>query len=249
MDDQQLLRYSRQIMLPNLDIAGQQRINQARVLIIGMGGLGSPVAMYLAAAGVGHLTLVDDDNVDLTNLQRQIVHSNDDIGRPKVESARKRLSQLNPLIKITTLAERLSDARLDELLHNIDVVVDASDNFTTRFQLNRACVKARKPLVSGAAIRLEGQVAVFANQGNEDPCYRCLYRDEGDEELRCSESGILAPVVGVIGSLQAVETLKVISGLGKPLTGRLMVYDAAYAEWRVVKLRKDPHCPVCGGKE
>ncbi len=246
MEDEQLLRYSRQIMLPQFDVVGQQRLVDSHVLIIGMGGLGSPVAIYLAAAGVGRLTLVDFDTVDLTNLQRQIVHATADIGRPKVESARERLLALNPEIKVEIIDRKLEGDELLEVVATADVVVDASDNFTTRFQINDACVQARKPLVSGAAIRMEGQVAVFRNERDDSPCYRCLYRDEGELAQTCSENGVLAPVVGVIGSLQATETIKLLAGMGETLAGRLMVWDAMIMEWRTLKLKKDPACPVCG---
>ncbi len=245
MEDEQLLRYSRQIMLPQFDVAGQQRLLNSHVLIIGMGGLGSPVAIYLAAAGVGRLTLVDFDTVDLSNLQRQIVHSTSDVGRPKVESARERLLALNPEIKVEIIGHKLEGDELLAAVAAADVVVDASDNFATRFSINDACVQARKPLVSGAAIRMEGQVAVFHNERDESPCYRCLYRDEGDEDLRCSENGVLAPVVGVIGSLQATETIKLLTGMGETLAGRLLLWDAMTMEWRTLKLKKDPACPVC----
>jgi adenylyltransferase/sulfurtransferase len=249
VNDEQLLRYSRQIMLPQLDAAGQQRLLDSRALIIGMGGLGSPVAMYLAAAGVGQLTLVDFDTVDISNLQRQILHGSDDIGRPKVESARDTLAVLNPEVKVDAINLRLEGAALDEAVALADVVIDASDNFATRFQINDACVRERKPLVSGAAIRMEGQVSVFHNERDDSPCYRCLYRDEGELEQRCSENGVLAPVVGVIGALQATEAMKVLAGFGDTLNGRLLLWDAMTMEWRSLKLRKDPACPLCGGEK
>ncbi len=245
MDDKQLLRYSRQIMLPQFDVAGQQRLLDSHALIIGMGGLGSPVAIYLAAAGVGRLTLVDFDNVDLSNLQRQIVHSTTDIGRPKVESVREHLLALNPEITVETIDHKLEGDELLAAINSVDVVVDASDNFATRFQINDACVQVRKPLVSGAAIRMEGQVAVFHNEQDDSPCYRCLYRDEGELTQTCSENGVLAPVVGVIGSIQATETIKLLSGMGETLGGRLLLWDAMTMEWRTLKLKKDPACPVC----
>lgn len=251
LTDEQLLRYSRQIMLPEVDIDGQEAWLGARVLIIGLGGLGSPVAMYLAAAGVGELVLVDDDEVDLSNLQRQIIHSTPRIGQPKVESARQTLTALNPDIRIQTLCERLSEERLDALVAGVDLVVDCCDNFGTRFAVNRACVAHRRPLVSGAAIRLEGQVAVFDARQPDSPCYQCLYRDGEDENLTCSESGVLAPLVGIIGSVQAMEALKVLAGIGQPLVGRLQLLDARSMDWRTLKLKQDPSCPVCGhsGKE
>ena len=248
MTDDELLRYSRQILLPEFDIEGQERLRQAHVLIIGMGGLGSPVAMYLAAAGVGRLSLVDDDRVDLSNLQRQIIHRNADIGRFKVESARDTLHALNPLTAVTTLPMRLNDTELRERVSEADVVVDASDNLATRLAINAACVQAGVPLVSGAAIRLEGQVLVW-QPGGEGGCYRCLYRDSEMEAETCAQTGVLAPVVGIIGSIQALEAIKILSGLGEPLTGRLLLLDAARMEWRSVRVRRWPDCPVCGGGE
>ncbi len=250
MNDEQLLRYSRQIMLPQVDVAGQQRLLDSRVMIVGMGGLGSPVALYLAAAGVGQLVLADFDTVDLSNLQRQILHGSDDIGRPKVESARESLQVLNPEVSVSTLTERLEGEALARQIRAVDLVVDATDNFATRFMLNDACVVARKPLVSGAAIRMEGQVSVFHNERDDSPCYRCLYREEGEELAQtCSENGVLAPVVGIIGAVQATETLKVLLGIGDTLGGRLLLLDALTMEWRSMKLRKDMACPACGAHQ
>jgi len=246
MNDNQLLRYSRQIMLPQIDIAGQQRLLQSHALIIGLGGLGSPVAMYLAAAGVGQLTLVDFDEVDLSNLQRQIIHSHNDIGRAKVDSAADTLRALNPEITINPLNQQLTAEAFTQIIQQADVVIDASDNFATRFTINRACVETHTPLISGAAIRLEGQVSVFPNTpGGDTPCYRCLYDDIPEAEARCSETGVLAPVVGIIGSIQATETIKLLSGLGTPLAGRLLTLDASTLEFREIRLRKDPLCLVC----
>jgi len=247
MNDDQLLRYSRQIMVPQFDITGQEKLLASRALIVGMGGLGSPAAMYLAAAGVGHLVIADFDTVDLSNLQRQIVHGSDDIGRAKVDSARDTLQALNPEIRITACNQRLQGDELLGEVQQADVVVDGSDNFTTRFAINRACVQAGTPLVSGAAIRMEGQLSVFHPAARGGPCYHCLYRE--GEELResCSETGIVAPLAGVIGSLQAVEAIKVLLGLGQTLDGRLLLLDALTMEWREVKLSKDPNCPVCSG--
>ncbi len=249
LTDEQLLRYSRQIMLPQIGIEGQQRLRGSRVLLVGLGGLGSPVAMYLAAAGVGHLVLVDDDQVDLTNLQRQIVHRSADVGRAKVASAADTLRALNPEVRITTIAARLDGDDLDEQIVAADIVVDGSDNFATRFALNDACVRAAKPLVSGAAIRMEGQVAVFRADRNDSPCYRCLYRDEGELEQTCSENGVLAPLVGIIGSIQALEVVKILVGTGEDLSGRLLLLDGERMEWRTLKLRRDPACPVCNERE
>lgn len=248
MDDNQLLRYSRQIMLPQLGVEGQQRLLDARVLIVGLGGLGAPLAMYLAAAGVGHLVLADFDTVDLSNLQRQIIHATPDIGRPKVDSAVDTLAALNPDIRVTPIAGRLEGEALDREVDAATVVADASDNFATRFALNAACVARSTPLVSGAVIRMEGQVAVFRPDQAENPCYRCLYRDEGELEEGCAETGVLAPLPGVIGSLQATEVLKLLAGVGDSLAGRLLVLDALSMEWRSLRLRRDPACPVCSGR-
>lgn len=246
LNDEQLLRYSRQIMLPQVGIEGQQRLRGASVLIVGLGGLGSPAAMYLAAAGVGHLILADDDRVDLSNLQRQIVHRTADIGAAKVESAARTLRALNPQTRLTLLPRRLEGQTLDDLVADVDAVVDGCDNFSTRFAVNKACVQAGKPLVSGAAIRMEGQVAVFRPDRDDGPCYRCLYRDEGELEQTCSENGVLAPLVGIIGSIQAMETAKVLMGIGDDLNGRLLLLDGERMEWRTLKLRRDPACPICG---
>ncbi|MDO6564885.1 molybdopterin-synthase adenylyltransferase MoeB [Amphritea sp. 1_MG-2023] len=246
LNDDQLLRYSRQIMLPEVDIAGQEAWLAATVLIIGVGGLGSPVAMYLAAAGVGRLVLVDDDCVELTNLQRQIVHRSATIGWSKVASAKDTLAALNPDIQVATINARLTDAELAKQVAEADLVVDCSDNFVTRFALNEACVKHKTPLISGAAIRLEGQVSVFDSRQDDAPCYRCLYRDGDEESLTCAESGVLAPLVGIIGSVQAMEALKVLAGVGEPLVGKLLLLDGRHMEWRTLKLRRDPECPCCG---
>lgn len=240
-------------MLPQFDIAGQQRLLESHVLIIGLGGLGSPVAMYLAAAGIGQLTLVDDDTVDLSNLQRQIAHTNADIGRAKVESAAETLRALNPEINVSTLKQRLSGDELNHTVQHANVVVDASDNFATRFAINQACVDTHTPLVSGAAIRLEGQVSVFPNAKNDNedtlsPCYRCLYEDIPEAETTCSDTGVLSPVVGIIGSIQATETIKLLTGLGTSLAGRLLTLDASTMEFREMRLRRDPACPVCSVK-
>jgi len=246
MDDPQLLRYSRQILLPQIGIEGQQRLLAARVLVIGVGGLGSPVAMYLAASGLGHLVLVDHDKVELSNLQRQIVHTTESIGIAKVTSAQHALEALNPEVQVTAIAGQLDPEALVEQVQRADVVVDCSDNFATRFALNRVCVASRTPLISGAAIRLEGQVAVFRADRADSPCYRCLYKDMDELAESCSQTGVLAPLVGIIGCIQATEAIKVLVGFGETLTGRLLVLDALSMEWRSIKLRKDPDCPVCG---
>jgi molybdopterin/thiamine biosynthesis adenylyltransferase len=215
--------------------------------VVGAGRLGSPVALYLAAAGVGRLTLCDHDNVDLTNLQRQIVHDTGTIGVPKVESARRRLAAINPETRVEALAERVAGERLEALVERADVVIDASDNFATRHAINRACVKFRKPLVSGAGVRFDGQISVFDLRGDDSPCYHCLFPEEGDlEEMRCAVMGVFAPLVGIIGSMQAAEALKVIMGVGETLNGRLLLLDALKMEWRSIRLRKDPVCRVCG---
>jgi adenylyltransferase/sulfurtransferase len=245
MNDQQLLRYSRQILLPQIGVEGQQKLLDAHVVVIGAGGLGSPVAMYLAAAGVGHLTIADHDNVDLSNLQRQILHHSRDIERPKVESACDTLKALNPEVRVTPLNQRLEADQLNRLASQADVIVDASDNFNTRFAVNSACVAQGTPLVSGAAIRMEGQLSVFIPGRPDSPCYRCLYKEGDEPDQTCTDNGVLAPTVGVIGSLQALETLKLIMGIGDSLCGRLMVFDGLYLEWRSLTLRKDPSCPVC----
>ncbi len=245
MDDQQLLRYSRQILLRQIDIAGQEKLLGSRVLIIGLGGLGSPVAMYLAASGVGRLVIVDHDKVELTNLQRQIVHTTPAIGEDKTASAARQLTALNPEIEITTVNRKLDEAELLEQVRAAQVVVDASDNFATRFAINRACVQAKRPLVSGAVVRFEGQVAVFRPDLPDGPCYRCLYADINAPEEACAEFGVLAPAAGVIGSIQATETIKVLLGIGQTLAGRLLVLDLLNMEWRTLTLRKDPACPVC----
>lgn len=245
MQDAELLRYSRQILLPEVGIEGQQQLLNAHALIIGIGGLGSPVSMYLAAAGLGRLTLVDDDRVDLSNLQRQIVHGSGDIGSPKVKSAQQHLHELNPDCRVDTLEQRLDEAGMRSAIEAADVVLDCCDNFATRFLVNRLCHAQGTPLVSGAAIRWDGQVAVFTYAQGE-PCYHCLYGGGEDEAERCSENGVIAPLVGIIGSLQALEAMKIVCGIGTPLRSRLMVYDALHAQWRELKLRADPQCPVCG---
>lgn len=246
MDDNQLLRYSRHILLPQVGIEGQQKLLQSRVLIVGMGGLGAPNAMYLAASGVGHLVLADYDRVELSNLQRQVVHTTRAIGEAKVDSAARTLEGLNPEVKITRLLARLDAESLAEQVGLAHAVVDASDNFATRFALNAACVRAKKPLISGAVIRMEGQVTVFQLDRPDSPCYRCLYQDIEELAETCSQTGVLAPVAGIIGTIQATETVKVLMQLGVSLAGRLLLLDAWNMEWRTIRLRKDPACQVCG---
>ena len=245
MDDQELLRYSRQIMLPEIDLAGQRRLLNAKILIIGLGGLGSPAAMYLAAAGIGTLTLVDHDQVDIGNLQRQIAHRTRDIGRQKVDSAAETLAAINPLCRIVSIPRQLDPDGLSEAVAAAEVVLDCSDNFATRFAVNAACVDAETPLVSGAAIRWEGQVSVFTGRRGE-PCYRCLYAAGDEPEESCSANGVVAPLVGIIGATQATEAIKLLTGAGHTLAGRLLILDALEMEWRTLRLKKDPACPVCG---
>ena len=249
MNDEQHERYSRQMILSGIGHAGQERINSARVLVLGLGGLGSPVALYLAAAGVGTLVLVDFDTVELSNLQRQILHRTADVGRPKSESAADAVHAINPDVKVIALNQFLQGDELRREIAGADLVIDASDNFETRYTVNEFCVRERKPLVSGAAIRMEGQVTVF-RADHDGPCYRCLYRDEGGEGAdTCSLTGVLGPLVGVIGSLQAAEAIKILAGIEQGLAGRLLLLDGLTMEWRSLKLRKDPACPVCGSKQ
>lgn len=249
MNDEQLLRYSRHILLPEIDVAGQEKLLASKVLIVGLGGLGSPVALYLAAAGVGELHLADDDTVDLSNLQRQIAHHTAAIGQAKTESAAERVAALNPGTRVVVLPARLEGQTLTAAVSAVDLVVDASDNLATRFAVNQACFAAAKPLVSGAAIRSEGQLSVYDFRRADSPCYRCLYHDADDSNLNCSESGVLAPVVGVIGSLQALEVIKCLTQTGQSLCGRLVLFDGLACQFRELGLSKDPGCPVCGGSE
>jgi adenylyltransferase/sulfurtransferase len=249
MNDEQLLRYSRHILLPEIGIEGQQRLLESHVLLIGAGGLGSPAALYLASAGVGTLTVCDGDAVDRTNLQRQIVHREAAIGRPKAESARETLLALNAGAHVRAVAERVAGAQLQALVAAADVVVDASDNFATRHEVNRACVAARKPLVSGAGIRFDGQLAVFDLRAADAPCYACLFAEDGEaEETRCAVTGVFAPLTGIVGALQAAEALKLIAGAGTSMSGRLLLIDALAMELRTVRLARDPACAVCAGR-
>jgi adenylyltransferase/sulfurtransferase len=247
MNDAELLRYSRQIMLPDFDIDGQERLLAAKVLIVGLGGLGSPVALYLAAAGVGELWLADNDTVDLTNLQRQIAHGQADIGRAKVASAHDAIRVLNPYTAINTINEKLQGALLEDAVRAVDLVVDCCDNFRTRFALNAACWRNKKPLVSGAAIRSEGQLLVIDPRVENSPCYRCLYDDAiDDEQLNCATNGVLSPIVGIIGTLQALETIKIIAQYGEPAVGKLHLLDGKTLEWRSLKLQPNPDCAISG---
>lgn len=246
MNDEALLRYSRHILLAEIGLEGQERIAASRALVIGAGGLGSPAALYLASAGIGTLTIADADTVDLTNLQRQIIHRTAAIGRAKVDSAARTLAEINPECRVRPLQERLSGTRLQEEVAAADIVLDCSDNFETRHAVNRACVKFGKPLVSGAAVRFDGQLAVFDARREDSPCYHCLFPEAEDvEEVRCATMGVFAPLVGVIGALQAAEALKLIVGCGVPLIGKLALLDGLTMEWRAISVPRDPGCPVC----
>jgi molybdopterin/thiamine biosynthesis adenylyltransferase len=245
MTDDELLRYSRHILLPGIDVAGQERLKQSRVLIVGLGGLGSPVAMYLAASGIGHLCLADFDEVDVTNLQRQVVHSQASVGMSKAESAKQALQGLNDQITIDTINHKIQPEEWDGVIQPFDMVVDCTDNFDTRFAINAACYRQQVVLVSGAAIRFEGQLTVFNPKDAASPCYQCLYSSDVSEALSCAEAGVLSPLVGVIGSLQALEVVKWISGAGDSLVGRLVLFDGKRHQWRELKLPKDPNCAVC----
>ena len=244
MNDDQRLRYSRHVLLPGFGEAGQRRLLASQVLILGLGGLGSPAAMYLAAAGVGRLVLADFDAVDLSNLQRQLLHRGADVGRTKVDSACDTLQALNPDVALEPVKGSLGRARLAELARQVDLILDCSDNFATRFAANAACFEAGIPLVSGAAIRTEGQVSVFSGQPG-GPCYQCLYPDTAAADATCSREGVLSPLVGIVGSIQATEAIKVLTGLGDPLLGRLLLIDAATMQFRSVRLPADPACPIC----
>ena len=244
MNDQELLRYSRQIMLPQVDIEGQQKLIDSTALIIGMGGLGSPSALYLAAAGVGHLIIADFDQVELSNLQRQIIHHTDDIGKDKVDSAKEKLLAINPNIQVD-IVKQLSDDNLGSLINQADVILDGTDNFKSRFAINKASVENKKPLVSAAVIRFEGQLCVFKGYESDQPCYQCLYSEEGSGRENCVENGVLAPVAGLLGSLQALQAIKVILSLGEQLNGELMLIDALDLSFRKVKIDKDSKCPIC----
>ena len=245
MNDQQLLRYSRQIMLPQVDITGQEKLLSAKVLIIGAGGLGSPASLYLTSAGVGQITIYDDDEVDLSNLQRQIAHYTDDIGVDKVISTQATLKKINPEVKVIAVKQRLKGALLAQEVERADVVLDCSDNFKTRFAINTACVLSKTPLVSGAAIRFEGQVSVFNTQNRDSPCYHCLYNDSGEEMQNCANNGVISPITGIIGSIQAMEAMKLIMGIGESLQGRLLLLDGLTMQWQEMKLRKNSQCITC----
>jgi molybdopterin/thiamine biosynthesis adenylyltransferase len=245
MTPEQEARYSRHMLLAQMGKEGQEKLLAARVLIVGMGGLGSPVAMYLAASGVGHLVLTDFDVVELSNLQRQIIHHTDDVGENKVASAKAAIHDLNPEVEVSAIPWVLQEDELAREVRDADVVIDACDNFESRFELNAACWRLETPLVSAAAMRMDGQVTVFDSRHPHSPCYRCLYSDESTEGEACSQVGVLAPLLGIVGSIQAAEAMKLIIGMGTPLVGRVLVLDVLDMEWRTLKLRKDPHCPVC----
>lgn len=247
MNDEQLLRYSRHILLHEIGIEGQEMLRAAHALVIGAGGLGSPAAMYLASGGVGRITLADGDSVDLTNLQRQILHTTVAIGRAKAYSGKDTLAQLNPEVAVEAIPERLEGERLAQLVAGADVVLDCCDNFGTRHAVNRACVRYRKPLVSGAAVRFDGQVSVYDLRRPDAPCYNCLFPEDTEaEETRCAVMGVFAPLTGIIGTVQAAEALKLLCSVGVSLNGRLLLLDGLAMDWRSVRLSKDPACKVCG---
>lgn len=247
MQDDLLLRYSRHIMLPQIEYEGQEKLTQSHALIIGAGGLGAPVALYLAAAGVGTLTICDFDQVDLTNLQRQIIHTTTSVGQNKALSAQATIARLNPGVTVNVETARLNAEALAGRVAAADVVIDCSDNFATRYLLNQLCFDHKTPLVSGAAIRFEGQLSVFDFRHDESPCYHCLYPDVGDDqELRCADNGVFAPLVGMIGTAQSAEAIKLLLNIGQTMQGRLLLLDALSAEWRTIRLKKDPSCKVCG---
>ncbi|MFJ1300577.1 HesA/MoeB/ThiF family protein [Pseudomonadota bacterium AL_CKDN230030165-1A_HGKHYDSX7] len=247
MNDQQLLRYARHILLDDLGIEGQEQLLGARVLIVGAGGLGCPAALYLATAGTGHITLADDDVVELSNLQRQILHTTASVGQPKAESGRDMLARFNPEVQVVPLVARLEGEALLDAVRAADVVLDCCDNFATRHAINRACVIARKPLVSGAAIRYDGQIGVYDLRRDDAPCYHCLFPEADEaEEISCATTGVFAPLVGIIGAMQAAEAMKLITGLGEPLVGRLLQLDVRTMQWHSVNVRRDPGCEVCG---
>jgi molybdopterin/thiamine biosynthesis adenylyltransferase len=249
MDDQQLLRYSRHILLDEIGIEGQQRLLAAHALVIGAGGLGSPVALYLGTAGVGRLTLVDHDTVDLTNLQRQIAHDASRVGRPKAASAAQSVAAINPEVRLQPVAQRADEALLHRLVAEADVVVDCTDNFKTRHAVNAACVAHRRPLVSGAAIRFDGQISVYDPRDAASPCYACLFPPgSGFEDVACATMGVFAPLVGIIGSMQAAEALKLLAGVGTSLAGRLQMLDARSMEWSEIRVQRNAVCPVCAAR-
>lgn len=246
MNDNQLLRYSRHILLPQIAYEGQERLTESHALIVGAGGLGSPASLYMVAGGVGTLTICDFDTVDLTNLQRQIIHTTESVGVNKAVSAKRTLNAINPDAVVNTVQDKSTEDAFEKLIAAADIVLDCSDNFATRYALNRLCFKLKKPLVSGAAIGFEGQVTVFDFRHQASPCYHCLFPDDGSEtEMRCSENGVFSPLVGMIGTTQAAEAMKLLMGIGQSLEGRLLLLDALNMEWRTIKLGKDHQCTVC----
>jgi len=245
LSDQEMLRYNRQIILKQFDFEGQEALKQSSILVLGAGGLGCASSQYLATAGVGKLTLIDDDVVELSNLQRQVLHHDADIGKKKVLSAAESLTQLNPYLEVATIDKRLSDSELKDLIAQHTLVLDASDNVETRNQLNKLCFELKTPLVSGAAIRMEGQVSVFTYQDPTQACYQCLSALFGNAALSCVEAGVMAPVVGIIGAVQAMEAIKVIANYGTPKQGKILILDALTMSWREMNLMKMPKCPVC----
>lgn len=248
MNDNQLLRYSRHILLQQVGIQGQEKLIKSRALVIGLGGLGSPVAMYLAASGVGELIICDNDNVDLTNLQRQAIHNSETVGMSKVQSATKAITKINPEVNVVAIQEYVDEERLQKLVSKADVVIDTSDNFATRHAINQVCVTHKKPLVSGAVIRFNGQISVFDLSNSASPCYHCLFpKDGSNEDMNCAVMGVFSPMVGIIGCMQAAEAIKILLNIGRTLNGRLMLLDSLTMEWRSVKLNKDPACAICGG--
>ena len=246
MIDDELLRYSRHILLPEIDVSGQEKLLAAHVAIIGIGGLGSPVALYLASSGIGKLSLIDFDSVDLSNLQRQIIHDTDHLGTTKVSSAQGKLAALNPGTSVQVYAEKLSDLEISTLIKEVDAVVDCADNFATRLTINQACVQHQVPLISGAAIRMEGQLMVYDPSIANAPCYACLYQNTAELDLNCATTGVAAPLVGIIGSMQAMETLKILVGFGEPATGSLLIFDAANTQWQRFRVTRRADCPACG---
>lgn len=247
MNDNQLLRYSRHILLPQIEYAGQEKLTTSHALIVGAGGLGAPAALYLAASGVGKLTICDFDTVDLTNLQRQIIHTTQSVGINKAVSAQQTIYEINPEVNVQTIQQKSTEAEFTKLATEADVVLDCSDNFATRYALNRVCLALKKPLVSGAAVQFEGQITVYDFRHESSPCYHCLFPDTGsDQEMRCAENGVFSPLVGMIGTTQAAEALKLILNIGESLQGRLLLLDALSMEWRSIKFARDPKCAVCG---
>lgn len=249
MNDQTLLRYSRQIILPEIGIEGQQSLLDSTALLIGMGGLGSPSALYLAAAGVGNLILVDFDEVEVSNLQRQVIHTTEDIGKAKVDSAREKMLAINPTINVEVINQKLDEGALSALVRRVDIVLDGTDNFSSRFEINKACVKQKKPLVSAAVIRFEGQLSVFKGYESDQPCYQCLYPSKGNDDENCTDNGVLSPVAGVMGTMQALQAIKTLLNLGEQVDGQLLLFDALDLTFRSIKIPKDKTCSICNANK